>query len=111
MHLLDDCPLALSVGEETEKGYGFVWTPKMKPFFADARYIRVSCPKSRRYEASYVKNRVPHFRIRLDSAPAINGGDKPAGYGGGGSRFYPSKSRGKGSSYTNRHKEHIEPKT
>ena len=56
MHLLDNCPLALSVGEEVSKGYASVWTPTMKPYFANAKYITVRCPKSRKYDAAYVKS-------------------------------------------------------
>ena len=94
MHLPKDCPLAISLGEEVSKGYAFIWTPTVKPFFANANYVRVSCPKSRRYEADFVRNNVSHFSIKLDSQ-AKDGqpaGTRP-GYRGGGSRFYP-KNRG-----------------
>ena len=55
MHLLENCPLALSVGEEVNKGYAFVWTPTMKPYFAEAKIVTVRCPKSRRYEAASLR--------------------------------------------------------
>ncbi len=94
MHLLKNCPLAISVGEEVSKGYAFIWSPSLfsKPFFANAKYVKVSCPKSRRYEAEYVKDNVPHFSIKLDHrAPK----GPPAGASSdsrrGGSRFYPRK--------------------
>jgi hypothetical protein len=39
MHLLQDCPLALSVGEEVDKGFAFVWTASLPPYFADANTL------------------------------------------------------------------------
>ena len=41
----------------------------MKPHLANAKYVTVRFPKSRRYEAAYVRLNVPHFRARLDDAP------------------------------------------
>jgi hypothetical protein len=94
MHLLKDCPLALSIGEEVSKGYAFVWTPSLfnKPFFANSKYVKVQCPKSRRHEADYVRNNVPHFSVKLDgsrarmSPPGTRSDTKC-----GGSQFYPHK--------------------
>lgn len=70
MHLLDKCPLAFSIGEEVSKGYTFVWRPTLKPYFAPDKFVRISCPKTRRYEAEYVKRNVPHFAIKLQPARA-----------------------------------------
>ena len=94
MHLLKDCPLALSIGEEVSKGYAFVWTPSLfnKPFFANSKYAKVQCPKSRRYEADYVRNNVPHFSVKLDGSRArmsLPGTRSDAKCGE--SQFYPHK--------------------
>ena len=40
MQLLDNCLLALSVQEEMSKVYAVVWMPTMKPYFANAKYVR-----------------------------------------------------------------------
>ena len=100
MHLLENCPLALSVGEEVGKGLSFVWTPSLPPYFADAKHVRVSCPRSRKFEAEYVRSNVPYFKIRVDETPpkALPSGEN-AGYRRGGSHFYSNKKGGKRTSY------------
>ncbi len=69
LHLFKNCPMAISVGEEVAKGHAFIWLPKLKPYFANAKYVRVSCPKTRRYEAAYVTHNVPHFKIGISEDP------------------------------------------
>jgi hypothetical protein len=103
MHLLQDCPLALSVGEEVDKGFAFVWTPSLPPYFADAKHVKISCPKSRRYEAEHVKSNVPYFKIRVDGTPPKA---EPPGavedYRRGGSQFYSNKRGGNRTSYVHK---------
>ena len=99
MHLLQECPLALSVGEEVSKGHAFVWMPKVKPWFANAKYVKVSCPKSRRNEAAYVKSNVPHFKVRLTEARDEQPEGAPANSRSGGSHFYRRKRGGTRASY------------
>ena len=92
MHLLQDSPMAFSVGEAISRGNTLVWQPQVMPYFAPAKYVRVSCPKSRRYEAACVKQNVPHWRVRLSNAPKRwqpHEGRVP--YKSGGSRFYTEK--------------------
>ena len=117
MHLLPKCPLAISIGEEVAKGYTFIWTPALNPYFANAKDVKISCPKTRRFEADYVKGHVPHFSIKLAGAPKCTA---PAGnvvdYRRGGSCFYSGKPWLQSSSNahnsrnrkrrTNRHREH-----
>jgi hypothetical protein len=111
MHLLQDCPLALSVGEEVDKGFAFVWTPSLPPYFADAKHVRVSCPKSRRYEAEHVKSNVPYFKIRVDGTPPkVVPPGTDADYRRGGSQFYSDKRGGKRTSYAHKSWRHGQPK-
>ena len=99
MHLLQDCPLALSVGEEVSKGHAFIWMPRVKPWFANAKYVRVSCPKSRRNEAAYVRSNVPHFKVQLNEVKGEQPEGAPANSRGGGSQFYRRKRGGTRASY------------
>ena len=69
MHLLEKSPVAFSVGEEITRGTTLVWQPQVMPYFAPAKYVKVSCPKSRRYEAAFVKQNVPYWKIKLSNAP------------------------------------------
>ena len=106
MHLLDTaCPLAVSVGEEVNKGYAFVWSRKSPPFFARENHLRISCPKTKRHEAAFVRQNVPHFKIGICDSPVESLPlHRPGGSKGGGNHFYMSKQGESGSSYTTRDK-------
>ena len=104
MHLLDTtCPLAVSVGEEVNKGYTFVWSRKNLPFFAQEKHVRVTCPKTKRHEAAYVRHNVPHFKIGISDSPIGSPPlHSPSGSRGGGSHFYTNNRGKSGSSYATR---------
>ena len=89
MHLLDTaCPLAVSIGEEVNKGYAFVWSRKSPPFFARENHLRISCPKTKRHEAAFVRHNVPHFKIGICESPVGNLPlHSPSGSACGGSHF------------------------
>ena len=108
MHMLDTgCPLAVSVGEEVNKGYAFVWSRRFKPFFARENHLRISCPKTKRHEAAFVRHNVPHFKIGICESPVGNLPlHSPSGSACGGSHFYMSKQGNSGASYTTKEKEH-----
>ena len=72
MHLLNTCPLAMSVGEEVNKGYAFIWSRKSPPFFARENHVRISCPMTKRHEAAFVRSNVPHFKISICGSPGDN---------------------------------------
>ena len=103
MHLLNTtCPLAVSVGEEVNKGYAFVWSRKAPPFFAQEKHVRVTCPKTKRHEAAFVRN-VPHFKIGISDSPVGSLPlHSPSGSRGGGSQFNTNHQGNSGSSYTTR---------
>ena len=92
MNMLDTtCPLAVSVGEEVNKGYAFVWSRKNPPFFAREKHVRVTCPKTKRHEAAFARHNVPHFKIGISDSPIGSPPlHSPSGSRGGGSHFYTS---------------------
>ena len=64
MHLLANCPMALSIGKQVCRGRTFVWQHGQKPFIAlDHRRCRVWCPKENRWYADRIQHNVPIFRI------------------------------------------------
>ena len=64
MHLLSNCPMALSIGRQVAKGRTFVWEHGKKPFIAlNHRRCRVFCPLENRWYADRVQHHVPIFRI------------------------------------------------
>ena len=64
MHLLSNCPMALSIGRQIAKGRTFVWEHGKKPFIAlNYRRCRVFCPLENRWYADRVQHHVPIFRI------------------------------------------------
>ena len=69
LHLFKGCPMAISVGEEVAKAHAFIWLPSLKPYFANVKHVRVSCPKTRRYEAAYVNHNVPHLKVAISETP------------------------------------------
>ena len=104
MHLLDTpCPLAVSVGEEVNKGYTFVWSWRTPPFFAQEKHVRVTCPKTKRHEAAFVRRNDPYFKIGISDSPVDSLPlHSPSGSRGGGSQFYTNNQGNSGSSYTTR---------
>ena len=64
MHLLSNCPMALSIGRQVAIGRTFVWEHGKKPFIAlNHRRCRVFCPLENRWYADRVQHHVPIFRI------------------------------------------------
>ena len=64
MHLLSNCPMALSIGRQVANGRTFVWEHGKKPFIAlNHRRCRVFCPLENRWYADRVQHHVPIFRI------------------------------------------------
>ena len=69
VHLLKDCPLAMSIGRQVRKGRTFVWEHGKVPYIAlNHRKCCIWCPLENRWYASRVKNDVPMFSIGLDQA-------------------------------------------
>ena len=100
MNMLDSCPPAVSIGEAVNKGYAFVWSRKNQPFFAQEKHVRVTCPKTKRHEAAFVRHNVPHFKIGISDSPVGSLPlSSPSGSRGGWSHFYTSKRGDSGSSY------------
>ena len=64
LHLLENCPMALSIGRQVAQGKTFVWQHGKSPYLAmDHRRCKVWCPLENRYYAKRVQNNVPIFAI------------------------------------------------
>ena len=68
-YLLEDSPLALSLGESvTQDGRGFIWLPGTLPYIiTDASHVRVACPAKFRIYADRIEENIPIFKdtVRL----------------------------------------------
>ena len=70
LHLLKNCPLAMSIGKQVSKGRTFVWEHGKVPFIAlDHKKCRVWCPTEHRWYARRVQNDVPIFSLRASGGP------------------------------------------
>ena len=79
MHLLKNCPLAMSIGKQVGKGRTFVWQHGKVPFIAlDHKKCRVWCPVENRWYAKRIQNDVPIFSLQASGGPSqglsFNGG-------------------------------------
>jgi len=64
IHLLESCPMALSIGQQVSRGRTFIWQHGHKPYIAlNHRRCRVWCPSENRWYANRVQNNVPIFAI------------------------------------------------
>ena len=64
LHLLQSCPLAMSIGRQVAKGRTFVWQHGKTPFIAlDHKKCRVWCPPEARWYAKRVQHHVPIFEV------------------------------------------------
>ena len=64
MYLLDDSPLALSIGTEIEnKKLSFIWQYGCLPYLAPAKAVRVYCARGKRWTAKRIQSRVPVFEL------------------------------------------------
>eukprot|EP00435_Cladocopium_sp_Y103_P018472 s2405_g4.t1 len=60
--ILDDCPIARSLGEVVSKGLPFIWMPGELPYFAEnADSVKIKC-KGQRLFADRVEENVPIFK-------------------------------------------------
>ena len=70
LHLLKNCPLAMSIGKQVSKGRTFVWEHGKVPFIAlDHKKCRVWCPTEHRWYARRVQNDVPIFSLHASGGP------------------------------------------
>ena len=70
--ILDDCPIARSLGEMVSKGLPFIWMPGELPYFAqNADSVKINC-KGQRLWADRVEENVPIFKetVQLAANPA-----------------------------------------
>ena len=64
MHLLSNCPMALSIVRQVSKGKTFIWEHGQKPYLAlNHRRCRIWCPKDNRWYAKRVQHHVPIFAV------------------------------------------------
>ena len=64
IHLLENCPLAMSIGRQVAQGRTFVWQPGERPFIClDHKQCTVTCPIEQRWYATRVQHHVPIFAI------------------------------------------------
>lgn len=64
LHLLSNCPMALSIGKQVARGRTFIWQHGQKPYIAlNHRRCRVWCPADNRHYAQRVQNNVPIFAV------------------------------------------------
>ena len=64
LHLLENCPLALSIGKQVSKGRTFIWQHGKMPFIAlDHKKCRVWCPVEQRWYAKRVQHNIPIFSL------------------------------------------------
>ena len=70
IHLLESCPMALSIGRQVSRGRTFIWQHGQKPYIAlDHRRCRVWCPSENRWYANRVQNNVPIFSVDCPLKP------------------------------------------
>ena len=70
IHLLESCPMALSIGRQVSRGRTFIWQHGQKPYIAlDHRRCRVWCPSENRWYANRVQNNVPIFAVDYPFKP------------------------------------------
>ena len=70
IHLLESCPMALSIGRQVSRGRTFIWQHGQKPYIAlDHRRCRVWCPSENRWYANRVQNHVPIFSVDCPLKP------------------------------------------
>ena len=64
LHLLQNCPLAMSIGRQVAKGKTFVWQHGKTSFIAlDHKRCRVWCPPEARWYAKRVQHHLPIFAV------------------------------------------------
>ena len=64
IHLLESCPMALSIGRQVSRGHTFIWQHGHKPYIAlNHRRCRIWCPSENRWYANRVQNKIPIFAI------------------------------------------------
>ena len=64
IHLLESCPMALSIGRQVSRGHTFIWQYGHKPYIAlNHRRCRVWCPSENRWYANRIQNKIPIFAI------------------------------------------------
>ena len=64
LHLLEHCPLAMSIGQQIKRGRTFIWRHGEAPYIVlDHKRCRVWCPLEHRWYAKRVQNNVPIFAI------------------------------------------------
>ena len=78
IHLLESCPMALSIGRQVSRGRTFIWQHGQKPYIAlDHRRCRLCCPSENRWCANRVQNNVPFFAIDSPLKPGRVNKDEP----------------------------------
>ena len=90
LHLLENCPLAMSIGQQIKRGRTFIWRHGEAPYIVlDHKKLKctVWCPLGHRWYAKRVRNNVPIFAIepqQLKDQPAVatltNTGDNMLAY-------------------------------
>ena len=64
LHLLEHCPLAMSIGRQIKKGRTFIWRHGEAPYIAlNYKKYKIWCPLKHRWYAKRVQNNVPIFAI------------------------------------------------
>ena len=78
IHILESCPMALSIGRQVSRGRTFMWQHGQKPYIAlDHRRCRVWCHSENRWYANGVQNNVPIFAIDSPLEPGKVNKDEP----------------------------------
>ena len=69
IHLLENCPLAMSIGKQVAQGRTFIWQHGEKPFIClDHKQCKVTCPIQHRWYAGRVQHHVPIFSIETGNS-------------------------------------------
>ena len=64
LHLLEHCPLAMSIGRQIKKGRTFIWRHGEAPYIVlNHKKCKIWCPLKHRWYAKRVQNNVPIFAI------------------------------------------------
>ena len=62
-YVLDDAPVAFSMGQIVNSGYPLIWMPGEKPFHVtNSKKLKVICPMRFRFYADHVNENVPFFK-------------------------------------------------